>query len=150
LALQNLSDAIAASRAKIQSEPLPRVTMNEGHLVLLFENLISNAIKFAKPDQAPEILIGTARTKSHWHFSVADSGIGFDPVYADRIFGVFKRLHSRDAYAGNGIGLAICARIVQANGGQMWAEGKLGEGATFHFTLPVGIEKSASQLTAGG
>jgi signal transduction histidine kinase len=139
LALKNLSGSIAHSSAQIVSEPLPQVTIMEDHLVLVFQHLISNAIKFAKPGQPPEIKISISRTKSHWHISVADSGIGFDPVYADRIFGVFKRLHTRDAYTGNGIGLAICARIVYANGGQIWAEGRLGEGATFHFTLPVRV-----------
>ena len=139
IALKNLSGSVAHSRAQIVSDTLPKVTIMEDHLVLVFQHLLSNAIKFAKPGQPPEINISTSRTKSHWHISVADSGIGFDPVYADRIFGVFKRLHTRDAYTGNGIGLAICARIVYANGGQIWAEGKLGEGATFHFTLPVRV-----------
>jgi signal transduction histidine kinase len=139
-ALRNLDESIAASGAEIAVEDLPAVPLNEAHLVLLFESLISNAIKFAKPGQTPKIRIGALRTNSHWHFSVADKGIGFDPIYADRIFGVFKRLHTREAYAGNGIGLAICARIVHASGGQIFAEGKPDEGTTIHFTLPVRVE----------
>ncbi len=136
-ALSNLDRAIKESEAKIAVSPLPRVPVFEQHLVLLFQNLVSNSLKYRSGDRAPEISITAAPNGSECEFSVTDNGIGFDPVYAERIFKVFKRLHNRDEYAGNGIGLAICARIVTHYGGRIWAEASPGQGATFRFTLPT-------------
>ena len=72
-----------------------------------------------------------------WHIWIADNGIGIDPQYSERIFQIFQRLHTRDEYPGNGIGLAICKRIIERHGGNIWVNGKLGEGSTFHFTIPA-------------
>jgi PAS domain S-box-containing protein len=136
-ALTNLTTTIAAAEARIDVGPLPRVPVLETHLVQLFQNLIANSVKYRQKDVRPEVRISASRTGLEWQFSVADNGIGFDPQYSDKIFGVFKRLHQRNEYQGNGIGLAICARIVAHYGGRIWAESKAGLGATFYFTLPA-------------
>jgi light-regulated signal transduction histidine kinase (bacteriophytochrome) len=136
-ALTNLTTTIAAAEARIDVGPLPHVPVLETHLVQLFQNLIANSVKYRQKDVRPEVRISASRTGVEWRFSVADNGIGFDPQYSDKIFGVFKRLHQRNEYQGNGIGLAICARIVAHYGGRIWAESKAGLGATFYFTLPA-------------
>ena len=136
-ALQNLASVLSETQARVQSDPLPSLPVQETHLVQLFQNLIGNALKYRQPDTVPEVRVSAAPSGGEWQFAVADNGIGFDPAYADRIFKVFKRLHNRDDYPGNGIGLAVCARIVAHYGGRIWAEGKPGEGATFRFTLPA-------------
>jgi PAS domain S-box-containing protein len=134
-AMRNLAEEIHASRAKVEMGDLPAVQMREPHLVMLFQNLISNAIKYRKSGLAPVVRISASRHAEGWLFSVTDNGIGFDPAYAKRIFKVFKRLHNREEYSGNGIGLAVCARIVAHYGGRIWAEAEPGEGATFLFTI---------------
>jgi light-regulated signal transduction histidine kinase (bacteriophytochrome) len=101
----------------------------------LFQNLIINSIKYRNPDQRPVIRISARLNGPEWQFSVADNGIGIEPQYAEKVFGVFKRLHGRDN-PGTGIGLAICKKIVARHGGRIWVESQLGAGATFHFTLP--------------
>jgi PAS domain S-box-containing protein len=136
LALQNLEGMIAETEARVQWEPLPLVPVQEAHLVQLFQNLIGNAVKYRQPNTTPVVRVSASATGDEWQFIVADNGIGFDPAYADRIFRLFKRLHNREEYSGNGIGLAICARIVAHYGGRIWAEGEPGKGATFRFTLP--------------
>jgi signal transduction histidine kinase len=102
----------------------------------VFQNLLSNALKYCKKDTAPEIDICALRDGDYWTISVRDNGIGFEPQYAERIFGLFKRLH-KDEYPGTGLGLAICKRIVERYGGRIWAESRLGEGARFYFSLPA-------------
>jgi len=104
-------------------------------LVQLIQNLVGNALKF-RGDHSPEVLVTAAHTGAGWQVSVRDNGIGIDPQYADRIFAIFQRLHSRAAYPGTGVGLAICKRIVARLGGRIWLESQPGAGATFHFTLP--------------
>ena len=101
----------------------------------MFQNLIANSIKYRKVDETPEIDISAKRQEGQWIVGVRDNGIGFDQRYAERIFGLFKRLH-RDEYPGTGLGLAICQRIVGRYGGRIWAVGKKGEGSTFYFSLP--------------
>lgn len=135
-AITNLNGLAGETGAHIRRVPLPHVRVQEQHLVLLFQNLIGNALKYRAPERTPEISISAEWDGSEWEFSITDNGIGFDNIYAERIFKVFKRLHNRDEYAGNGIGLAICARIVAHYGGRIWAEGTPGQGATFRFTLP--------------
>ena len=134
-ALTNLASAVTASKAIIHVDPLPPVLASETHLVQIFQNLIANALKYRKKDVRPEIRISACPNGSDSHFSVADNGIGFDPQYAEKIFGVFKRLHARSEYPGNGIGLAICTRIIAHYGGRIWAESKVGHGSVFHFSL---------------
>jgi light-regulated signal transduction histidine kinase (bacteriophytochrome) len=135
IAMANLAVAITGAGAQVDVGPLPMLRAYETHLVQVFQNVISNAIKYRKPDVPPRIRISAELRHSDWDFSVADNGIGFASEYSQKIFGVFKRLHTRSEYEGNGIGLAICARIVAHYGGRIWAESKPGEGAIFHFTF---------------
>ncbi len=137
-ALANLNTAILESRAEIQAGPLPDIRMEQVHLTQLFQNLISNSLKYRKPNGPVSVSVSAVRNEEEWIFAIADNGIGFNQEYADRIFGVFKRLH-RQEYPGTGIGLAICSRIVSHYGGRIWAESTLGEGATFRFALPVSL-----------
>ena len=104
-------------------------------MALVFQNLLSNALKYRKLNVTPEIRISSQKTSSEWIISVKDNGIGFEQLYALRIFGLFKRLHN-DEFPGTGLGLAICQRIVERSRGRMWAEGTPGQGATFYFALP--------------
>ena len=136
-ALANLSNKITETQARIIYNSLPDLRVSKIHLLQLFQNMIGNAIKYRRPEVRPEIAIKAARAADKWTFEIADNGLGFDPIYAERIFGIFKRLHGRDEYEGNGMGLAICARIVSHYGGRIWAEAKPGQGASFLFTLPA-------------
>jgi PAS domain S-box-containing protein len=136
-ALANLGTAIAEAGACVTRESMPLVPAQTTHLLQLFQNLIGNALKYRKSGVSPHIHVRARQERDHWVFSVSDNGIGFNPAYSEKIFGVFKRLHHRHEYPGNGIGLAICARIVAHYGGRIWAEGEQGVGAAFHFTLPV-------------
>lgn len=135
-AIQNLKILIEESGTRIEAGPLPQVTGDEIQLVQVFQNLISNAIKFRKKQEAPLLQIKVEKSGDQWLFSVRDNGIGFDPKYADRIFLIFQRLHTRREYPGTGIGLAIVQRIILRHGGKIWAQSELGKGSTFFFTLP--------------
>jgi signal transduction histidine kinase len=130
----NLHIAITESHAVIIQDPLPVILGDRVQMVQLFQNLISNALKFKGRD-LPEIRIGSIREEKHWHFFVKDNGIGIDTQYQERIFGIFQRLNNRLTYPGTGIGLAICKKIVQRHGGKIWVESDKGQGSTFHFTL---------------
>ena len=141
--LEMLAHAIRDANAHVEITTLPTVLADEGQLRQLFQNLIGNALKF-RGEAAPLILIQAVRRKTHWLFSVTDNGIGMDMKYAERVFQMFQRLHSRDKYEGTGIGLAISKRIVERHGGQIWIESALGSGTTFFFTLKPGSEKEAS------
>lgn len=135
-ALANLQMAIEERSALISSGQLPTVLANHGMLVRLFQNLIGNALKFCKAER-PIIRIQAEQRGADWVFSVADNGIGIDPQYKDRIFLIFQRLHKQGEYPGTGIGLAVCKRIVERNGGRIWLESEPGKGTTFFFTLPA-------------
>jgi PAS domain S-box-containing protein len=134
-ALLNLQVAIAESQAVITQDPVPVIRGDSVQLTQLFQNLISNAIKF-RQQTIPQIHIGCEQRNGQWVFSVRDNGIGIEPQYLDRIFLIFQRLHSRTEYPGTGIGLAVCKRIVERHGGQLWVESSFGEGSTFYFTFP--------------
>jgi PAS domain S-box-containing protein len=136
-AITNLSQAISESGAVVTHDALPSLPVDRGRMVRLFQNLVGNALKYRKPDEAPRVHIAAERQNAEWVFSVRDNGIGFDPEHASVIFAPFKRLHTSRDYPGTGIGLAICSRIVKAHGGRIWAEAATGKGATFFFTLPV-------------
>jgi PAS domain S-box-containing protein len=135
LALSNLQSSIEESGARITSGSLPEVLSVPVLLVQVFQNLIANAIKYAKPDLPPRIHISAAPNGREYTFAVEDNGIGIAPEYHDRVFGVFRRLHS-DA-PGTGIGLAITKAAVERWGGRIWVESDLGKGATFKFTAPA-------------
>jgi signal transduction histidine kinase len=132
--LQNLNDSIKDSRATIEIEELPAVQANKLHMVQLFQNLIGNSIKF-RGDQAPLIKISAKKIKDYYLFSVEDNGIGIKKEYSTKIFEIFQRLHSMQHYPGTGIGLAICLKIVQRLGGEIWMESEYGKGTTFFFTI---------------
>jgi len=134
-ALSVFKNRIDESGAVIAAQPLPTVRGDTAQLALVFQNLLSNALKYRRQDVPPEIHIAVEPDGEQWIVSVRDNGIGFDQQYARRIFGLFKRLH-KDAYPGTGLGLAICQRIIERYGGRMWAEGRPGQGATFYFALP--------------
>jgi light-regulated signal transduction histidine kinase (bacteriophytochrome) len=135
-ALSNLQAAIEQSGAVVTRDPLPVVTGDNSQLVQLFQNLIGNAIKFNR-NGAPRIHVSADQQGSEWVFSVRDNGIGIEPEYFGRIFLIFQRLHDRKQYPGTGIGLAICKKVVERHGGEIWADSELGTGATFYFTLPA-------------
>ena len=133
-ALINLEQAIADAGAEVSQEPLPTVLGDRIQLTQLFQNLVSNAVKFNASDR-PRVAVTAQRAGSMWEFAVADNGIGIDPAHFDRIFQVFQRLHTRDTYEGTGIGLSVCRKIVERHGGTIWPESAKGQGATFRFTL---------------
>jgi signal transduction histidine kinase len=132
LAVMNLAKAIEDSGAEVTREDLPRVTMEETHLVQLFQNLIGNAIKYRRGDP-PTVRVTSQRVDNTWRFAVADNGLGIPEDHKTQVFGIFKRLHGQD-YPGTGIGLAICAKIVERYGGAIWVDSTVGQGSTFYFT----------------
>ena len=146
-ALKNLRTAIQESGAAIHCEALPVVCAERSQLVQLFQNLISNALKF-RGKEAPEITVKAEMAGASWQFSVSDNGIGIAPEHAEVVFSIFQRLHTRSEYPGNGIGLAVCKKIVERSGGKIWVESKLGSGSTFKFTLPVAARTEVSKDAA--
>jgi PAS domain S-box-containing protein len=134
-ALQNLATAIQESGAVITHETLPTVTADPTQLLQVFQNLIGNAIKY-RDKRPPKIRIDAEHRAGVWQFAVHDNGIGIDPQYFERIFGIFQRLHTRTEYPGTGIGLAMCEKIIERHGGRIWVASQPGEGSTFFFTLP--------------
>ena len=132
--VRDLQPAIVESAAVITHDPLPTLSADRGQLAQLFQNLLSNALKFRGSD-APQIHIAATRTPSDWLFTVRDNGIGIASQFTDQIFVVFRRLHTRAEYPGTGIGLAICKRIVELHGGRLWVESHPGTGSTFCFTI---------------
>jgi signal transduction histidine kinase len=133
--MMSMGPAIEESGAVVTYEALPAVWAERSQMTQLFQNLIGNAIKF-RGKEAPEISVHAEKDGSQWLFSVSDNGIGIDPEYGENIFVVFQRLHTRTEYPGNGIGLAICKKIVERCGGKIWVEAHAGGGSTFKFTLP--------------
>jgi len=136
-ALENLSESIAESNSLIEREPLPEVEGDDVQLTQLFQNLIGNSIKFRKKEAPLKVSISCQRSGDEWIIGVHDNGIGIEERFFDRIFTIFRRLHTREEYAGSGIGLAICRKIVEHHGGRIWVESILGQGATFYFSVPV-------------
>jgi signal transduction histidine kinase len=134
-AMSVLKDRIEDAGAVITASVLPAVQGETGQMSLVFQNLLSNALKYQRNGTRPEVLIRAECEGTNCIISVRDNGIGFEPQYAERIFGLFKRLH-KDEYPGTGLGLAICRRIIERYGGTIWAESSPGHGATFSFSLP--------------
>ncbi len=135
-AMGNLKAAVAESSAIITHDRLPKLYADGSQLTQFFQNLIGNAIKFHRPSHSPQIHVSAGRFDHSWLFSVKDNGIGIDPKYFDRIFVIFQRLHGREEYAGTGIGLAICKKIIERHGGKIWVESEPGTGSNFKFTIP--------------
>jgi len=133
--LNDMAISITESKAEIYSEQLPNINGYFTGLKSLFQNLISNAIKFRKSDINPIINITAEAKDKEWLFAIKDNGIGIDKIYYNKLFIVFQRLHSKDEYAGTGIGLAQCKKIVELHGGRIWLESELENGSTFYFTL---------------
>jgi signal transduction histidine kinase len=139
-AIASLAEAVEESGAKIDAGPLPPVRGEPELLAAVFQNLIGNALKFHGDGDPPHVAISAARHDAggEWIFTVADDGIGVEPEYAERIFMIFQRLHPKDAYAGTGIGLAMCRKIVEYHGGRIWLDADAPDGrTTFRFTLPA-------------
>jgi light-regulated signal transduction histidine kinase (bacteriophytochrome) len=134
-ALANLEVALRESGAEVTRDALPIVQADPFQLVLVFQNLVSNAIKF-RDGRAPRVHVAAQRDRAAWVFRVSDNGIGIDPRRAREVFDLFRRLHPRERFPGTGVGLAICERVIRRHGGRIWVESHPGDGATFSFTLP--------------
>ena len=134
-AYSNLQAVINNTHTVITNDDLPVIWGDISQIVQLFQNLLSNSIKFHDQD-APRIHVSAERTGKEWVFSVRDNGIGIKNEYLDRIFTMFQRLHSKSEYNGTGIGLTICKKIVEGHKGKIWVESELGKGTTFYFTVP--------------
>jgi signal transduction histidine kinase len=133
--LAQLKDVVRERGAKITVGPMPVLAAEPLLLSQVFQNLILNALKFCK-DQEPRIELGAEAKQGEWTFWIKDHGIGISPEYFEKIFQLFKRLHTRDQYSGNGLGLSICKKIVERHGGKIWLESTPGKGSTFYFTIP--------------
>ncbi|HEV8409409.1 MAG TPA: ATP-binding protein [Gemmatimonadaceae bacterium] len=142
--IADLETAIADDGALVEVGVLPVLEADPVQMRQLLQNLLGNALKYRRKDQAPVIRLGSSRSSPrNWTITVTDNGIGFNSQYADKIFRMFERLHGKNEYAGSGIGLAICRAIVLRHGGTIWATSRPGEGATFTVTLP------ATQVSTG-
>lgn len=133
--LTGLQVEIEDSDAEVEVGSLPTVSADRNQLEQVFQNLVSNALKYTEGG-SPRVEIDAEKRGGEWAFRVADDGIGIDPEWQDRIFEVFERLHSREEYDGTGIGLSVCQKIVERHGGDMWVESEPGDGSTFWFTIP--------------
>jgi PAS domain S-box-containing protein len=134
-AIARLQTSIKETGAEITADDLPTVYFDDVQLSQLFQNLIGNAIKF-RSGEIPQIHVSAVRQDAGWRFAVRDNGIGIEPQYAERIFMIFQRLHTRKTYPGTGIGLSICKKIVERHGGKIWVESAQEHGSTFYFTIP--------------
>ena len=133
----NLSKKIQETHTTIEIKNLPKeIIANKTKLNQLFQNLIANAIKFRKKDVNAKVIVSGSEDERNWMFSVADNGIGIKDEFFEKIFGLFKKLHSKSDYQGSGIGLAVCKRIIEQHGGKIWVESEYEVGTTFHFTIP--------------
>lgn len=134
--LENLRSQLEGAEAQIEADPLPMLEIHESSLALVFQNLISNAVKY-RGKEAPRVHIAVQQQNGDFVFSVADNGLGIDEQFSEQIFNLFSRLHTKDHYPGNGMGLAICRRVVEQYGGRIWLEhSELKRGSTFCFSIP--------------
>lgn len=141
-ACQQLSSDLAACGAQLHYAGLPEVYGDTGMLTQLFQNLIGNGIKFQPEGRAPEVHIEVQAQGDQSRFCVRDNGIGIESAFLEQIFVMLKRLHTTEQYAGTGIGLTLCQKIVQLHGGRIWVESAPDEGASFYFTLPAAAPES--------
>lgn len=143
-AIRNLTITLREHNVIVTRNPLPAIPADRFQLVQLFQNLLANAVKFrGKP--VPRVTIAAEKQGEEWLFSVTDNGIGIAPEHKDLIFKIFQRLHTRSEYPGNGVGLAICKKIVDHHGGRIWVESELGEGSIFRFTFPAAVADRADK-----
>lgn len=149
-ALDNLSEMIEETGARVTSDPLPEVLGHAGLIVQLLQNLVANAVKFRRPEEPPHVHIGVQRAGSEWLFRCSDNGIGIEPRHAERVFAIFQRLHAKDVYSGTGIGLAMCKRIVEHHGGRIWVEHQDPSlGTTVRWTIPSSAARALPTLERG-
>ncbi len=141
IVLADMSVTIKESNAVIAADKLPVITGYPTEIKSLFQNLISNAVKFRKKDVAPLINITAEDKGNEWLFAIKDNGIGIDKMYFDKIFIIFQRLHTRTEYSGTGIGLAHCKKIVELHKGKIWVESEPEKGSTFYFTIPKNLNE---------
>ena len=137
--ISDLGTVIEQSNAVVKVEPLPTLLVDPRQIRQVLQNLISNAIKYCQAEQ-PTVHLWATEANGNWTISVQDNGIGIDPQFSDRIFIIFQRLHHREEFSGTGIGLAICKKIVERHGGQIWVDSQKGQGSTFSFTLPMNCD----------
>ena len=142
----NLTGALAEVGGVLEVGAMPTVVADRSQMVRLLQNLIGNALKYRAPERQPVVTVSAESLGDCWRFSVADNGIGIDPQYFERIFLVFQRLHTRDRYPGNGIGLAICKTIVERHGGAMTIDSQADGGSVFHFTLSGALAEGRSHF----
>lgn len=137
--LYSLKTIIDENNAKITYDSLPLIFADEAQIGRVFQNLISNVIKYKKPDTPPKIHISSVQDNENkeYIFSISDNGIGIEEQYFDRIFNIFQRLHTREEHEWTGIGLSVVKRIVERHGGRIWLESEQGKGSTFYFTIPI-------------
>jgi light-regulated signal transduction histidine kinase (bacteriophytochrome) len=147
-ALLNLQQRIEEAEAMVTSDSLPIVTADD-QLLRVFQNLIENGIKYRSSERKPTIHVSVERRDEFWVFSVRDNGIGFEMKHADRLFVVFQRLHGQERYEGSGIGLAICRRIVERLGGEIWVDSEPEAGSTFYFSVPAASDEASARFCAG-
>jgi len=143
-AVLSLTASIEETGAVVTHAMLPNLWADETQITQIFQNLIGNAIKF-RQEAPPECAVSVEKSGRNWLFSVSDNGIGIAPEYTENVFVVFQRLHARSEYPGNGIGLAICKKIIEHYGGTIWVESRVGQGSTFKFTLPVAREEGCAR-----
>lgn len=148
--LGNLSGAISARGADVTSGRLPVVWGDHEQLGQLFQNLVANGVKFCKPEERPAVQVSAEKQNGWWLFSIDDNGIGVDERFKDRIFAIFQRLHTRSEYPGTGLGLALCRKIVDRHGGEVWLEKSSPAGSRFCFTLPASSSTSSSSSSSAG
>jgi light-regulated signal transduction histidine kinase (bacteriophytochrome) len=146
--LDDLQTATAETGATVTHDPLPVLPADRSQLHQLLQNLIGNAIKF-RGDAPPRVHVSASRQGDEWLFTVADNGIGIEAEYADRVFVIFQRLHSRRRYPGTGVGLAICKKIVERHGGRIWLESAVDRGTRVCFQLPAGAVEERAAATGG-
>lgn len=135
--LAEMAPYIGEIHSQVAAQPLPTVEGNPSQLRQLFQNILSNALKYRKPEQTPQVTLSATFTAETWQITVQDNGIGIEPKYFDKIFQIFERLHSKGEFPGTGIGLSTCKKIVESHGGRIWVESKLDLGTAVHFTLPT-------------
>jgi two-component system, chemotaxis family, sensor kinase Cph1 len=136
----NLQAVIRNAGAEISCERLPAIEVDRSQMRQVFQNLLENAIKY-RSAATPEIHVSATQKLNEWIFCVTDNGIGLDMQFADRIFDIFQRLHSRSKYEGTGIGLSICKRIIERHGGRVWIDSEPGKGSSFYFSLPANLKR---------